>query len=64
MFYDNESENIRGESIGGAALILGRRSLTFLSHMGRLFEGGAYLSNYGIKLRCDKTEAKNQLSLK
>ena len=37
---DNENENIRGESIEGAALIQGRRLLTFLSQMRRLFEGG------------------------
>ena len=37
----NESENISGESIGGAALIRGRRLLTFLSQMRRLFEAGA-----------------------
>ena len=40
-FHDKESENISGESIGGAALIRGRRLLTFLSQMRRLFEGGA-----------------------
>ena len=34
--------------IGGAALIRGRRLLTFLSQMRRLFEGGAYSSKYGI----------------
>ena len=33
--------------IGGAALIRGRRLLTFLSQMRRLFEGGAYSSKYG-----------------
>ena len=32
---------------GGAALIRGQRLLTFLSHMRRLFEGGAYSSKYG-----------------
>ena len=37
--------------IGGAALIRGRRLLTFLSQMRRLFEGGAYSSKYGIRLR-------------
>ena len=47
-FHDNESENISGESIEGAALIRGRRSLTFLSQMRRLFEGGACLSKCGI----------------
>ena len=36
----NESENISGESIVGAALIRQRRLLTFLSQMRRLFEGG------------------------
>ena len=35
-------------SIGGAALIRGRRLLTFLSQMRRLFEGGAYSSKYGM----------------
>ena len=40
-FHDNESEIISGESIGGAALIRGRRLLTFLSQMRRLFEGGS-----------------------
>ena len=39
-FHDNESENISDESIGGAALIRGRRLLTFLYQMRRLFEGG------------------------
>ena len=48
-FHDNKSENISGESIGGVALIRGRRLLTFLSEMRRLFEGGAYLSKYGIR---------------
>ena len=47
-FHDNESENISGESIGGAALIWGRGLLTFLSQMRHLFEGGAYSSKYGI----------------
>mgnify|MGYP000017117207 CR=1 FL=1 len=46
-FHDNESENVSGESIGGAALIRGRRLLTFMSQMRRLFEGGAYSSKYG-----------------
>ena len=32
-FHDNESENISSESMGGAALIRGRRLLTFLSQM-------------------------------
>ena len=36
--------------IGGAALIRGRRLLTFLSQMRRLFEGGAYSSKYGMCL--------------
>ena len=36
-------------SIGGAALIRGRRLLTFLSETRRLFEGGAYSSKYGIE---------------
>ena len=31
---------------GGAALIRGRRLLTFLSQMRRLFEGGAYSNKY------------------
>ena len=39
-FHDNKSENISGESIEGAALIQGRRLLTLLSQMRRLFEGG------------------------
>ena len=34
--------------IGGAALIQGRRLLTFLFQMRRLIEGGAYSSKYGI----------------
>ena len=42
------SSNKRG--IGGAALIRGRRLLTFLSQMRRLIEGGAYSSKYGIQL--------------
>ena len=33
--------------IGGAVLMRGRRLLTFLSQMRRLFEGGAYSSKYG-----------------
>ena len=33
--------------IGGAELIRGRRLLTFLSQMRRLFEGDAYSSKYG-----------------
>ena len=36
--------------IGGAALIRGRRLLTFLSQMRRLFEGGAYSRKYGNDL--------------
>ena len=38
--HDNESENISGESIQGAALIWGRR----------LIGGGGYLSKYGIAI--------------
>ena len=49
-FHYNESENISGESIGGAALIWGRGLLTFLSQMRSLFEGGAYSNKYGILL--------------
>ena len=49
-FHDNESENISGESIGGAALIWGRGLLTFLSQMRRFFEGSTYSSKYGILL--------------
>ena len=45
-FHDNESENISGESIGGAVPIRGRRLLTFLSQMQRQLEGGAYSSKY------------------
>ena len=48
-FHNRESENINGESIGGAALIQGRRLLTVLSQMRRLFEGGAYSSQYGMR---------------
>ena len=40
-FHDNKSENISGERIGGAALIRGRRLLTFLAQMRRLFKGSA-----------------------
>ena len=40
-FRDEESEYISDESIEGAALIRGRRLLTILSQMRRLFEGGA-----------------------
>ena len=47
-FHDKESQNISGESTGGAALIRGRPLLTFLSQMRRLFEGGAYSSKYGM----------------
>ena len=39
-----------GESIEDAALIRGRRLLTFLSQMWRFFEGGAYSSKYGIAI--------------
>ena len=46
-FHDNKSENISGESIGGAALIRGRRLFTFLAQMRRLIESGAYSSRYG-----------------
>ena len=46
-FHDNKCENISGESIGGAVLIQGRRLLTFLFQMRRLFVGGAYSSKYG-----------------
>ena len=52
-FHDNEKKNISGESIGGAALIRGRRLLTFfvpdaaLIRGRRLIEGGAYSSKYG-----------------
>ena len=49
-FHDNESENISGDSIGGEALIRGRRLLTFLAEMWRLFEGGAYSSKYDTYL--------------
>mgnify|MGYP000008266261 CR=1 FL=1 len=42
-FHDSEFENISGESTGGAALIRGRRLLTFLSQLWHFFEGGAYL---------------------
>ena len=34
--------------IRAVALIRGKRLLTFLSQMRRLFEGGAYSSKYGI----------------
>ena len=54
-FHDNESENISGESIGGAALIRGLRLLTFLSQMRRLFEGGVYSSKYGANSRAAAT---------
>ena len=40
-FHDSESENVSGESIGGAALIRGRHLLAFLYQMRRLFQGGA-----------------------
>ena len=49
-FHDNESENISGESIEGAAIIRGRRLLTFLSQMRRLIEGGGNSSKYGIAI--------------
>ena len=51
-FHGNESQNVSGESIGGAALIRGRHLLTFLSQLQRLFEGGAYSSKYGKRLMC------------
>ena len=62
-FHDNESENISGESellcrfgtiysvLPGYTKFLEsavRRLLTFLSHMRRLFEGGAYSNKYGM----------------
>ena len=40
-FHDKQSENISGESTGGAALIRERPLLTFLSQMRRLFKAGA-----------------------
>ena len=40
--HNKESENISGESIGGAALIWGRHLLIFLFQMRHLFEGGTY----------------------
>ena len=55
-FHDNESENISGESIGAAALIRGRRLLTFfvpdaaLIWGRRLIKGGAYSSKYGVNV--------------
>ena len=42
------AKNVSGESIGGAALIRGRRLLIFLSQMQRLIKGVAYSSKYGI----------------
>ena len=50
-FHDNESENISGESIEGAALI----NIFFfpdavLIRGRRLIEGGAYSSKYGIAI--------------
>ena len=34
---------------GGAALIRGRRLLTFLTQLRRLFKGGTYSSKYGTQ---------------
>ena len=63
-FHDNKSENISGESIGGAALIRGRRLFTFLSQMRRLIEGGAYSSEYGTSIQVLQLQkVKKQLIL-
>ena len=47
MFFPVIRNSSNKRRIGGAALIRGRRSLTFLSQMRRLIEGGAYSSKYG-----------------
>ena len=41
-----------------AALIRGRRLLTFLSQLRRLFEGGAYSSKYGKPISVTMTEVE------
>ena len=46
-FHDNESENISGESIGGAALINLFVPDAALIRGQRLLEGGTYSSKYG-----------------
>ena len=48
MFFLVLRNSSNKRRIGGAALIRGRRLLTFLSQMRRLFEGGPYSSKYGI----------------
>ena len=55
-FHGKESENIIGESIGGAGLIRGQRLLTFLSQMRRLIEGDAYSRKYGSQLMINNAE--------
>ena len=46
-FHDNKSDNISGESIGGAALINFFLPDAALIRGGRLIEGGAYSSKCG-----------------
>ena len=43
----NTTNNTRISDTAAAALIRGRRLLTFLPHVRRLIEGGAYSSKYG-----------------
>ena len=50
-FHDNESENISGESIEGAALINIFVPDAALIRGRRLIEGGAYSSKYGIAIQ-------------
>ena len=44
--------------IGGAALIRGRRLVTFMSHMRRLFEGGAYSRAAVIRVNTVRLKSK------
>ena len=47
MFFLVIRNSSNKRRMGGAALIRGRRLLTFLSQMRRLIEGGAYSNKYG-----------------
>ncbi len=52
MLLSVKRNSLNKRRIGTAALIRGRRLLSFLSQMRRLFGGGAYSSKYGINF-CD-----------
>ena len=53
-FHDKESENISGESVGGAPLITFFVPDAALIRGRRLIEGDAYSSKYGIPCQFDK----------